>query len=64
MIRLEIKNCKITLMKKLQKYQYFHLVNDKYEYLTGVEILRPDQSKIIEPAKFTYSPLEKAFKNK
>ena len=51
-------------MEKLQKYQYFHLVNDKYEYLTGVEILRPDQSKIIEPAKFTYSPLEKAFKNK
>ena len=64
MIRLKIKNCKITLMEKLQKYQYFHLVNDKYEYFTGVEILRPDQSKIIEPAKFTYSPLENTFKNK
>ena len=34
---------------------------DKYEYLTGKEILTPDQSKIIEQGKFTYSPLSKAF---
>ena len=34
---------------------------DKYEYLTGKEILRFDQSRIIEQAKFTYSPLSKAF---
>ena len=34
---------------------------DKYEYLTGEEILPSDQSRIIEPAKFTYSPLGKAF---
>ena len=33
---------------------------DKYEYLTGKGILPPDQSRIIEQAKFTYSPLEKA----
>ena len=34
---------------------------DKYEYLTGEEILPSDQSKIIEQGKFTHSPLEKAF---
>ena len=34
---------------------------DKYEYLTGEEILPSDKSRIIEPAKFTYSPLGKTF---
>ena len=34
---------------------------DKYEYLTGQEILPSDQSRIIEQAKFTYFPLGKAF---
>ena len=34
--------------------------NDKYEYLTGEEI-PPDQRRVIEQAKFTYSPLSKAF---
>ena len=33
---------------------------DKYEYLTGEEILPLDQSRVIEQAKFTYSPLAKA----
>ena len=33
---------------------------DKYEYLTGVEILPSNQRQIIEHAKFAYSPLEKA----
>ena len=32
---------------------------DKYEYLTGEEILSPDQRRVIEQAKFTYSPLGK-----
>ena len=36
---------------------------DKYEYLTGEEILPSAQSRRIEQAKFTYSPLEKAFEN-
>ena len=31
---------------------------DKYEYLIGEEILPTDQSRMIEQAKFTYSPLE------
>ena len=34
---------------------------DKYEHLTGEEMLPPDQSRMIEQAKFTYSPLGKAF---
>ena len=33
-----------------------------YEYLKGIEILPFNQSQIIERAKFTYSPFEKAFK--
>ena len=33
----------------------------KYEYLTGEDILPSNQQQIIEQAKFTYSPLEKAF---
>ena len=35
---------------------------DKYEFLRGEEILPSDQSGMIEQAKFTYSPLGKAFK--
>ena len=34
---------------------------DKYENLTGKEILPPDQSRIIEQANFTYFPLGKAY---
>ena len=37
---------------------------DKYEYLTGEEIIKQEiinQQQIIEQAKFTYSPLGKAF---
>ena len=33
----------------------------KYEYLTGGEIVPPDQSRVIEQAKFTYSSIRKAF---
>ena len=34
---------------------------DKYEYLTGEDILLSTQQQIIEQAKLTYSPLGKAF---
>ena len=34
---------------------------DKYKYLTGEEILPSNKQQIIEQAKFTYSPLGKAF---
>ena len=36
---------------------------DKYEYLTGEEILPSNQQQITEQAKFTYSPSGKANKN-
>ena len=35
--------------------------NDNYEFLTGEEILPSDQRRIIDQAKFTYSPLGKEF---
>ena len=35
---------------------------DKYEYLTGEEILPSNQQRIIQQAKFNYSPLGKAIK--
>ena len=34
---------------------------NKYEYLTGEEVLPSNQKQIIEQARFTYSPLGKAF---
>ena len=34
---------------------------DKYQYLTGEETILSNQQQILEEAKFTYSPLEKAF---
>ena len=34
---------------------------DKFEYLTGEEILPSNQQQIIKQAKFTYSPSGKAF---
>ena len=34
---------------------------NKYKYLTGENILPSNQQQIIEQAKFTYSPLGKAF---
>ena len=33
----------------------------KYEYLTGEDILPSNQQQIIEQARFTYSPLRKPF---
>ena len=34
---------------------------DKYEYLTGEEVLPLDQRRVIEQAKFAYCPLGKVF---
>ena len=36
---------------------------DKYEHVTGKEILSFDQRRVIEPARFIYSPLWKALEN-
>ena len=34
---------------------------DKYEFLTGEEILPPDQRRVAEQAKFIYFPQGKSF---
>ena len=52
MIRLEMRNYSMILIEKK-----IH----KYEYLTGEDILPSNQQQIIEQARFTYSPLQKAF---
>ena len=47
---------------KTQKYQPYHQAKiDRYQYFTGEEILPSNQKQIIQQAKFTYSPLRKAF---
>ena len=62
MIRLGMKNYSTILIEKQLKYQLQNLVKfTKYEYLTGEDILPSNQQQIIEQAKFTYSPLGKAF---
>ena len=63
MIRLRMRNYNMISIEKRQKYHLRY--RNKYEYLTGEEILSSNQKQIIEQAKFTYSPLEKDFeKNK
>ena len=62
MIRLEMKNYNMILIEKLPKQVLLSSKIDKYEYLTGEEMLLPSNKKqIIEQAKFTYSPQGKAF---
>ena len=58
MTRLEIKKHNTILIEKQPKYQPYHQKKiRKYEYLTGEDILPPNQQQKIEQAKCTYSPL-------
>ena len=57
----------MILIEKQQKYQHYHLaklinININIINLNIIEVLPPDQSKMIEQAKFTYCPSGKAFK--
>ena len=62
MIRLEIKKLQFDINRKAAEISALSSDKiDKYEYLTGKEILPYNQHQIIEQAKFTYSPLRKAF---
>ena len=54
MIKLKMKSFSTTLIERQQKF-------NKYEYLTGEEVLPSNKQQIIEQAKFEYSPLGKAF---
>ena len=61
MIRLEMKNFDMILTEEQQKFQHYHL-----EKLINKNFLQPKKScflkrQVIEQAKFTYSPLGKAF---
>ena len=66
MIRLEIKNYNIIPKRDATKISALSSgKSDKYEYLTGEEILPSDQKKKrkkIEQAKFTSSTLAKKFR--
>ena len=64
MIKLEMKNCNAIFTEKQQIKSALLLGRiDKYEYLTG-EGISLDQNRVIEHAKFTYTPLGKAFEKK
>ena len=56
MIRLEMKN--YTHAAKISALSPVKI--DKYEYLTGEEIIPSDQKRVMEQAMFTYSLLENA----
>ena len=57
-----MKNYNMILTKKQQKKSASSSgKTDKYEYVTSEEMLLSDQRKIIEKAKFTYSPLRSKF---
>ena len=52
----------MILTEKQEKHNHYHLEkNDKYEYLTGEEILASNHRQTIEQTKFPCSPLGKAF---
>ena len=62
MIKLEVRNYIMLLTQKQQKKSALSSGKiEKYEYLKGEKILPPDQRRVIEQAKFSYSPLGKAF---
>ena len=54
-------NREAAKMSALSSDKYDKFKIDKYEYLTGEEILPSNQQQTIEQAKFTYSPLGEAF---
>ena len=56
-IRLKIKTYNVTLIGDCKNICKI----DKYEYLTDKEILPSNKQQMIEQAKFTNSPLGKAF---
>ena len=61
MIRLEMRNYNMILIEAAKISALSSSKVRKYEYLTGEDILPSNQQQIIEQAKFTYSPLGKAF---
>ena len=65
MIRLEMENYNTIITEKQKKISVFSSGKiDKYEFLTGKEILPTDQRRVIEQAKFIYSLLGKPFEKR
>ena len=63
MIRLEMKNCNMIINRGAAKISASSSGKiNKYEYLSGKEILPSDQRNLVEQAKFTYSSFGKALK--
>ena len=54
MIKFKIKNYNMILKRSIKISTLSSGNIDKYEYLTGEEILKTHQSRIMEQAKFTY----------
>ena len=62
MVKLKMKNYNEISTEKQQKYQNYHQVKlINMNILQDKKILPSDQSRLIEQAKFTYSPLGEAF---
>ena len=57
-----MKNCNTILTEKQENISSIIWEIDKYEYLTGEEILPSDQKRVLVQAKFSYSPLGTALK--
>ena len=63
-INIQIRDAKLRYDINREAAKVSALSSDKihkYEYLAGEDILPSNQQQIIEQAKFTYSPLGKAF---
>ena len=60
MIRLEIKNCNMISTEKQKKYLDYCLEKLINMNILQEKTLHSDQRRVIEQAKFTYSPLGKA----
>ena len=61
MIRLEMKNYNMILIKSYQNIGLSSGKIHKYEYLTGEDIIPSNQQQIIEPTRFNHCPRGKAF---
>ena len=62
MIRLEIKKLQQGIKREAAKISVLSSdIIDKYQYLEGEEIIPLDESRLLEQAKFSYSPSGKAF---
>ena len=65
MIKLENGKLQYDINREVAKISALSSgVIHKYEYLTGEDILLSNKQQITEQAKFSYSPLRKAFEKK